>query len=490
MRREQNIFRELDWITIGIWLIMVVCGWFTIYAACFDFENYGVFDLSLRHGQQIIWIGISIVAAVIMLVFDTKFYSNIAPFFYLLMIIVLFVTIFVAPDVKGSHSWIQIGGFRMQPAEFAKYATALALSKYMSSYGYDVRKTKDFWLTALLIGAPMLIIIGQQETGSALVFAVFVLVLYREGLNGDFLIYGALAALFFVLVIRYNNLPQDPDALVLEQTGYTYVFFLAVLTGVFQIVRYTKDSLFLKVYLAVNIGIWVVCLIIKAAMPSKLSYTFISSLSFLTSAILFIFFSFIRRSKAYLLIVLFFVGTAGLCYASDYAFDNVLQPHQQIRIKVVLGLEDDPQGAGYNVRQAKIAIGSGGFAGKGFLNGTQTKLNYVPEQHTDFIFCTIGEEKGFIGTTGVILLYVIFILRLITLAERQRSKFSRIYGYSVACIFFFHFCINIGMVIGILPVIGIPLPFFSYGGSSMLAFTILLFTFIKLDTQRMDTLAA
>lgn len=490
MRREQNILRELDWTTIVMWLLMVICGWCSIYAACYDYENYGLFDLSLRHGQQFIWIGVSLVAAIIILVFDTKFFGNIAPFFYIFMVLVLIVTIFVAPDVKGSHSWIQIGGFRLQPAEFAKYATALALSKYMSSYGYDIRKPKNFWLTALLVGFPMLIIIAQQETGSALVFAVFILVLYREGLNGGFLIYGALTALFFVLVIRYNNLPQDPDAVLHEQYGYMIVFLLAVATGIFQIIGYTRNSVFLKVYLAVNIAIWTTCLIIKMVKPTLISYTAISTISFVASALMFFLYSVIRRSSTGLLIMLFFIGTAGLCYASDYAFDKVLQPHQQIRIKVVLGLEDDPQGAGYNVRQAKIAIGSGGFTGKGFLNGTQTKLNYVPEQHTDFIFCTIGEEKGFVGTTAVILLYVVFILRLIKLAERQRSNFSRIYGYCVACIFFFHFCINIGMVIGILPVIGIPLPFFSYGGSSMLAFTVLLFTFIKLDTQRMDTLAA
>lgn len=490
MRREQNILKELDWTTIAIWFTMVVCGWFSIYAACFDFENYEVFDLSLRHGQQLIWIGVSVIAAIIVLVFDTKFYGNIAPFFYIFMIVVLIVTIFIAPDIKGSHSWIQIGGFRMQPAEFAKYATALALAKYMSTYGYDVRKPGKFWLTMLLIGVPMLIIIGQSETGSALVFAVFILVLYREGLNGAFLVYGALTAIFFVLVIRYNNLPQPDDAVLFEQYGYFIVFLLAVIIGAFQIIKYTGDSIFLKVYISVNVVVWTVCLILKAAIPSLMSYTFISSLSFGISAFMFFLFSVIRRSWIYLFIVLFFAGTVGLCMASDYAFNKVLQPHQQIRIKVVLGLEDDPQGAGYNVRQAKIAIGSGGFFGKGFLNGTQTKLNYVPEQDTDFIFCTIGEEKGFFGATFVIVLYVVFILRLIALAERQRSKFSRIYGYCVASIFFFHFCINIGMVIGILPVIGIPLPFFSYGGSSMLAFTVLLFTFIKLDTKRMDSLAA
>lgn len=490
MRREQNILKELDWTTIILWFTMVVCGWFTIYAACYDFENYDIFDLSLRHGQQIVWIGLSMLAAVFMLVLDTKFYGNIAPFFYAFMILLLILTIFIAPDVKGSHSWIQIGGFRFQPAEFAKYATALMLAKYISSYGYDIKKTKNFWYTAMLIGAPMLIIIAQQETGSALVFAVFILVLYREGLNGGFLIYGALTALFFVLVIKYNNIPQSPDAVITEQYGYVIVFIMAVFIGIVQIARYTKDSLFLKIYVAVNVVIWTACLIVKALVPNIISYTLISVVSFSSSALMFLIFSVVRRSKVYLFILAFFIGTAGLCFVSDYAFDKVLQPHQQIRIKVVLGLEDDPQGAGYNVRQAKIAIGSGGLTGKGFLNGTQTKLNYVPEQDTDFIFCTIGEEKGFVGTTAVILLYVVFIMRLLILAERQRSKFSRVFGYCVASIFFFHFCINIGMVIGILPVIGIPLPFFSYGGSSMLAFTVLLFTFIKLDTRRMDTMAA
>lgn len=489
MRREQNILKQLDWTTIGIWFIMVVCGWFTIFAACYDFEHAEVFDMSMRHGQQLRWIGISICAAILVLAIDTKFYGNISVPLYILTLALLVLTIFVASDVRGSHSWIQIGGFRFQPAEIAKYATSLLLAKYMSSYGYNMKRQKDFLLTAIIIVVPMLVIIAQKETGSALVFAVFALVLFREGLNGDFLIYGVLCILFFVLVTRYNNIPPDPSAVVVEHYGYVVVFTLAVLVGLFLIFHYTNDSNMARVYAGVNVSIWVIGLILRFTLPSFMSFTIISYVSFGVSVLMFFIYAFIRRRSIYLLIILFFMGTAGLCFASDYAFNKILQPHQQIRIKVVLGLEDDPQGAGYNVRQAKIAIGSGGFWGKGFLHGTQTKLNYVPEQDTDFIFCTIGEEQGFLGTTAVILMYVFFIGRLIYLAERQRTKFSRIYGYSVASIFFFHFCINIGMVIGLLPVIGIPLPFFSYGGSSLLACTVLLFTFLKLDTRYTDTMA-
>lgn len=475
MRREQSILRELDWTTIIVWFVMIFIGWLTVYAACYDYEHPDLFDFSRRQGQQFIWMCVSSLLAIFILAIDTRFFGNIAYLFYALMIGILVVTIFVAPDVKGSHSWIQMGGFRFQPAELAKYATALCLAKFMSTYGYNMKRPRDFIITALIIGLPMLIIVAQQETGSALVFVVFILVLFREGLNGDILIYGALAILFFVLQLMF---------------GYSVVFTIAVIIGLPLIIHYTRDATLFKIYALMNTAIWAICLIIRLINVELLSYTVISIISLGASTLLFIIFAFIRRNKAYLAVVLFFIGTAGLCCGADYAFNNILQPHQQIRIKVVLGLEDDPQGAGYNVRQARIAIGSGGFFGKGFLNGTQTKLNYVPEQDTDFIFCTIGEEQGFFGCTIVVLLYVFFICRIILLAERQRTPFSRIYGYSVACIFFFHFCINIGMVIGLLPVIGIPLPFFSYGGSSMLAFTILLFTFLKLDTHRTDYMAA
>lgn len=475
MRREQNILRQIDWTTVAIWFIMIFIGWLTVYAACFDYEHPDLFDFSRRQGQQLVWMGISTLAAIFIMAIDTKFFGNIAYLFYLLMLGVLVATIFIAPDIKGSHSWIQVGGFRFQPAEFAKYATALCLAKFMTVYGYNMKRPRDFIITALIVALPMLIIVAQQETGSALVFAVFILVLFREGLNGDILVYGVLAVIFFVLQLMF---------------GYSVVFTLAVIIGLPLIIHYTRDGALFKTYAITNVAIWALCLIVKMIRSEFISYTTISMISLGASALLFIIFAIIRRSKVHLAIVLFFIGTAGLCFASDYAFNEVLQPHQQIRIKVVLGLEDDPQGAGYNVRQARIAIGSGGFFGKGFLNGTQTKLNYVPEQDTDFIFCTIGEEQGFLGSTLVILLYLFFICRIIWLAERQRTPFSRIYGYSVACIFFFHFCINIGMVIGLLPVIGIPLPFFSYGGSSMLAFTILLFTFLKLDTRHTDTMAA
>ncbi|MCQ2351144.1 MAG: rod shape-determining protein RodA [Paludibacteraceae bacterium] len=489
MRAEQNILKNLDWATIIIWFVMVMAGWLTIYAACYDYEHTRIFDMSMRYGQQLVWIAVASVFAILLIAIDTKFYGSIAIPLYVLMIGLLILTIFVAPEVKGSHSWIQIGGFRFQPAELAKYATALCLAKYMSSYGYNIKNSKNFLVTALIIGLPMLIIIAQQETGSALVFAVFILVLFREGLDGDFLIYGALAILFFVLVIKFNNIPLPPDAPIVEHYGYMIVFIIAVLTGIFLIFHYTGDIPMFNVYAITNASIWVLGIILKLIKADLLSYTLISEVSFAASALLFFIYAIIRRSRVHLRVILFFILTAGLCFAADYAFNNVLQPHQQIRIKVVMGLEDDPQGAGYNVRQAQIAIGSGGLTGKGFLNGTQTKLNYVPEQDTDFIFCTIGEETGFLGTTFIVLLYVVFISRLVYLAERQRTPFSRIYGYSVASIFFFHFCINIGMVIGLLPVIGIPLPFFSYGGSSMIAFTILLFTFIKLDTRHTETMA-
>lgn len=480
----------LDWWTIGLYLVLIFIGWCTIYAACYDYDNAEIFNFSANHGKQIIWISTALILGAIILTIDSKFYSNIAYLFYVLMIILLIATIFLATDTKGSHSWLNFGAFKIQPAEFAKYATCLCLSAFLSKSQIDLRRNKDLMLAMGIILLPALIIIAQSETGSALVFFSFFILLFREGMNGMILILGVFAIVFFILVLRYNNLPDAVVGVdVPELLGFILVFAIAVITALIFLKIYTKDKTCMLTFLGINIGIYAVGIILANFVPAVKTWYF-AALSIGVSIIFLFIWGMVMHRQTYLLISAFLMFSVALSGSADYAFNKVLAPHQQIRIKIVLGLEDDPQGAGYNVRQSQIAIGSGGLTGKGYLNGTQTKLNYVPEQDTDFIFCTIAEEWGFIGSTLFIIIYATLMLRLIFLAERQRSAFSRIYGYGILCIFLFHFFINLGMVTGITPVIGIPLPLISYGGSSLWGFTLLLFTFIRLDANRMEVLQA
>lgn len=485
MRQRDNILQKIDWLTVGLYVAMVVFGWFTIYAASYDFDNTQLFDFSMNPGKQLIWMGCALVVAVVVMLVDSKFYNNVAYVFYALMMLLLVLTIFIAPDIKGSHSWLRFGSFQIQPAEFAKYATLLCLAKFMSSYQFSLAHTRNLAIALVIIFLPAVIIIAQSETGSALVFIALLLVLFREGMNGIVLVLGALVALFFILVLRYNNLPDAPQTG--ELLGFIVTFAIAIVVACVFVHLYTRDNVFLKWLAGVNLFLWVAGGIVHAFVPAVL-LTWVAYGSMAVSMVMLCARSFVVKRKAYFLVALFLAGTVGLALTADYAFNKVLAPHQQIRIKIVLGLEDDPQGAGYNVRQSQIAIGSGGVLGKGYLNGTQTKLSYVPEQDTDFIFCTIGEEHGFVGSVLFIALYAFFMIRLIYLAERQRSAFSRIYGYGLVSVFLFHFFINLGMVTGITPVIGIPLPFISYGGSSLWGFTIMLFTFIRLDANRMEVL--
>lgn len=480
----------LDWWTIGLYLVLIFIGWCTIYAACYDYDNAEIFNFSANHGKQIIWISTALILGAIILTIDSKFYSNIAYLFYVLMIILLIATIFLATDTKGSHSWLNFGAFKIQPAEFAKYATCLCLSAFLSKSQTDLRRNKDLMLAMGIILLPALIIIAQSETGSALVFFSFFILLFREGMNGMILILGVFAIVFFILVLRYNNLPDAVVGVdVPELLGFILVFAIAVITALIFLKIYTKDKTCMLTFLGINIGIYAVGIILANFVPAVKTWYF-AALSIGVSIIFLFIWGMVMHRQTYMLISAFLMFSIALSGSADYAFNKILAPHQQIRIKIVLGLEDDPQGAGYNVRQSQIAIGSGGLTGKGYLNGTQTKLNYVPEQDTDFIFCTIAEEWGFIGSTLFIIIYATLMLRLIFLAERQRSAFSRIYGYGILCIFLFHFFINLGMVTGITPVIGIPLPLISYGGSSLWGFTLLLFTFIRLDANRMEVLQA
>lgn len=479
-KADDQIKGSVDWIIILIYFVLVFCGWFSIYGASYEYgSNTSMFDLSTRAGSQIIWIGISSVVGFILLKLDSNLYDVLAYLIYMFFICLLILTIFVAPDIKGSRSWLVItNSIRLQPAEFTKFAVALALARFMNSYNFKLMQPKNLFIVTTIILLPMLLIILQKETGSALVYTAFILVLYREGLPGFVLLSGICSIFLFVIGLKYSEI----DLGIITLGEFISILFIAlVCCGL--VISYQKDKITARnIILAIILTLGTSYLISTFITPVDWSYIGIFLFIVLVGYLVYL----AKRywNKKYLYIAMAAILGLMLVSSVNYVFTDVLQPHQQMRIKVSLGMEDDPMGAGYNVNQSKIAIGSGGFTGKGFLNGTQTKLKYVPEQDTDFIFCTIGEEHGFIGSVVVILLFLTLIVRLIFLAERQKTTFGRVYGYGVASIFLFHLTINVGMVIGLLPVIGIPLPFFSYGGSSMLGFTILLFIFLRLDMSR------
>lgn len=416
-RRERGLLENIDWTTILTYLALVIIGWISIYSAVYDEAHKSIFDLDARYGKQLVWIGVSLLIALFILVIDPKFFSQTSYLWYGVFIVMLLAVLAVGSETKGAKSWFGVGDFGIQPSEFAKATTALALAKILSGIDVDMKNLKTKFAAITIVAIPMLLVLLQNDTGSALVFLVFVLVLFREGLSLSVLIFGAAMVILFVLSLVIN-----PYVLI------SILFIIAIV--IWWLNRKRKLSIWLCLGL--------------------------------------------------------FVFAAGVVLSVEYVYDNALESHQKDRIEVLLGQKSDPKGVEYNVNQSKIAIGSGGLFGKGFLKGTQTKYNFVPEQDTDFIFCTIGEEWGFVGSVFVIGLYLSLMIRLVKMAERQRSKFSRVYGYCVTSILFAHFTVNIGMTIGLLPVIGIPLPFISYGGSSLMAFTLLLFIFIRQDASRMD----
>lgn len=477
---QTSIWKSVDWFTIILYVIMIIAGWFSICGASYDFDSLNFLDPSGRPGMQLIWIGTSVVLIFMIMMLDKNFFETFAYPIYGLIILLLIVTIFIAPDIKGSRSWLVItSSIRLQPAEFAKFATTLALAKFMNSYEFNLLKPKNFLITVCMILAPMICIILQKETGSALVFLAFALVLYREGMSGYVLLTSLCAIIFFIVELKYDSFIW----------GFTplgeFIVACIILAIICVMLRFVQNervlaNYFLGITVLMGIGAYI------ASQFWIFNFAWVAIGLIVAFSLFLILYSVKKIVWQYALLALFALISVGFLFSVDYVFNDVLEPHQQMRIKVSLGLEDDPAGAGYNVNQSMIAIGSGGFSGKGFLNGTQTKLKYVPEQDTDFIFCTVGEEFGFLGSFFVILVYSMFLLRLITLAERQDTTFGRVYGYSVVSIFFFHAIINIGMVIGIMPVIGIPLPFFSYGGSSLWGFTILLFVFLRVDSGRKE----
>ena len=466
---SDNMLKSIDWITICIYLALVIFGWFSVCGASYDYGEIDFFSFDTRAGKQLVWISCSLGLGFILLMLEDKLYDMFAYIFYGAMMLLLLVTPFLAEDTKGSYSWIKFGPVSLQPAEFAKFATALALAKFMNVYGFTMSKLKYSLPVTGMILLPMLLIILQRETGSALVYLAFF-----------FMFAGICAVVYFVVGIRFSQEMMADDC---TSVGEFSVLLLITILSALLVNSYCKKKPVVWYILGFGSGGTLLALLFSYyVIPFDITWFQYG----LCVALVFylIFLSMRERMRDYFYIALFAIGSVGFLFSADYVFENVLEPHQQVRIKVVLGMEEDLAGAGYNVNQSKIAIGSGGLLGKGFLNGTQTKLKYVPEQDTDFIFCTVGEEEGFLGSAIVLLLFMTLILRLIVIAERQHTRFGRVYGYSVLSIFLFHLFINIGMVLGLTPVIGIPLPFFSYGGSSLWGFTILLFVFLRIDSAR------
>ncbi|WP_395803404.1 rod shape-determining protein RodA [Daejeonella sp.] len=416
MNNQRSLFFNVDWPIILTYITLCIIGWFNIHAAVYDPSNPSIIDLDTNYGKQFFFIISAFIIGLAILLLDSRFFNTFSPIFYGITILLLILVLIIGRNVGGNQAWIPIGNFRLQPSEFAKFATCLMLARYLSSGTIKIQDIKTQLFAAFIILIPTALILLQPDAGSALTFSSLILVLYREGLSGYFLLIEGLAIILFILTVLYNK--------------------YLVLTGVL-----------------IAAGTWVY---------------------------------FNRKSRNMIKVtgwgVLFSVL---FIFSVDFAYNKILKPHQRNRIDLILGKVDDPRGIGYNLNQSKIAIGSGGLWGKGYLQGTQTKYDFVPEQSTDFIFCTVGEEWGFAGSFIVVILYLFLLMRIVNIAERQRSSMSRIYGYGVASILFFHIFINIGMTIGLIPVIGIPLPFLSYGGSSLWSFTILLFILLKFDSNRM-----
>ena len=419
MTSRNNIVGKIDWPLLLMYLALVIIGVSTIYAAAYNENHPNIFDMSQHYGKQALFLGVSVFMGLIIMLIDAKFFNTFAYVIYGLSILTLFYVLVAGSTIAGSKSWIQIGGFSFQPSEFAKFGTALAVAHYLGGINTDFSKLKTQMIAYAMVLFPMMLVLMQGDTGSSLVFLVFILVFYREGMSGNILLIGLAAVVLFLLTLYFS-----------------------------------------KWYVLIGLVVLFIMLMF-----------------------------FIERSKKNIWkMIAVFAVSAMFVFSVDFFFYQVLKQHQRNRINIILGIEKDTRGVGYNLHQSKIAIGSGGFSGKGYMQGTMTKYNFVPEQHTDFIFCTIGEEFGFMGSFVLLSLYLALLIRLILLAERQRSPFSRIYGYAIASIIFFHLMVNIGMTIGLMPVIGIPLPFLSYGGSSLLMFSLMFFVFLKQDANKMNIL--
>jgi rod shape determining protein RodA len=467
------LLNKLDWTTVGLYLLLVLIGWISIYSTVFNESHRSIFDLSQRYGMQLIWIASSIVLALIVMTVDHKFFSVFAYIIYGGVILLLVLILFAGTEVNGSRSWLVIGPLRLQPAELSKVAASLALAKLISRHNFKIHNFANLMRIGFITGLPALLIFMQHDTGSALVFSALLIMLYREGISGWLVSIALFTAVLFILAIIWEPL----SVLLLLWMISLLVFALL-------------NRNFTGAIIAGGLSTGLYFLLAKIVLPYFDLHDFFPDRLFLLLCVATLavgaIFALKGKMRRFWPILLFFVGSVAVASSVDYVFDNMLKPHQRVRIEDMLGLQEDLQGAGYNVHQSKVAIGSGGIAGKGFLQGTQTRYNFVPEQSTDFIFCTIGEEWGFLGTLLVMAIYVMLLTRIIRIAERQRDLFARIYGYCVMSILTFHVMINIAMTIGLAPVIGIPLPFISYGGSSLWAFTLMLFILLKFDAVRWD----
>ncbi len=464
---RSKVLQNIDLITLLLYLLLVTAGWLNIYSSSYDGSS---FSFSSRYGKQLIMIFINIIFLLGILFLEGHIIPTISYYIYGIIVLLLVLVLFIGDKTGGSRSWFIIGSFKLQPAEFAKVATAMALAKFAGREGFKIMHNfKDFFILMMIIGFPALLILLQGDAGSALVFSAFIFVLYRQGLPFYvlFIIFIEILVFISVFFISLNVL-----LIILIITALIVYFVLTgnkretvyggLLIAALSMSGFMYDVFWLKnipahIILSISVFIVAVFKMIKTFNKGKITQFVLP------------------------LLLLFYIGSA---YSVDYMFYNVLREHQRTRINVLFGIEKDITGVGYNVHQSEIAIGSGGFSGKGYLKGTQTKFNFVPEQDTDFIFCTVGEEWGFAGTSGVIIVFTILLFRIMKIAERQKSVYSRIFGYSLASVLFFHYAVNIAMTIGLAPVIGIPLPFFSYGGSSLFAFSVFLFVFLRLDAER------
>ncbi len=473
MNREINIWKRIDKVTVVIFLLMVAMGWLNIYAAVYNEEHKEILDFSQRYGKQFLWIIATIVLAIFIVIIDTRFWLFFAYFIYAGISLMLLLVLVLGKEINGARSWFEIAGLSLQPSEFAKFGTALALASFLGSRRMDLKRISVLLQASAIIIFPAVLIALQPDMGSTVVFFSLFIVLFREGMSPYIFISGILMGVLFFLTLLVNNFYLE---LILVFIASAFIWFI------------TRKWKIAAAGIGMFAGITGILYLGNTYLLKSLTNEMVLLTGLLLTGLVFIMFIIARKNSSVLIVYLFLLGSILFINSVDYVFNNMLQSHQKERVEIMLGIKSDPRGTGYNVTQSIISIGSGGFTGKGYLQGTQTKFKFVPAQSTDFIFCTVGEEWGFLGSLVVTGMYLFLLLRLVWMAERQRSAFSRIYGYGVVSVFFIHIIINVGMAVGLLPVIGIPLPFFSYGGSSLWGFTILLFIFLRLDASRAEYL--
>jgi rod shape determining protein RodA len=473
MKRSVNIWNGIDKTAIVLFLLLIIMGWINIYAAVYNEEHSGMLDFSQRYGKQFIWIVASLVLAIFIVIIDNRFYFFFSWFIYGACMLLLGLVLIFGKEINGARSWFEFGGLSLQPSEMAKFGTALALASYLNTKRQDLTRLSVILPAIAILLFPAFLTILQPDMGSAIVYFSLFIVLFREGMSPYIFVSGLLILILFFLTLLTNNLHLTVVLIFIA------AFLLWFATRKWKLVLFGTG-----IFVTITGGLYLLDHYVIKSLGTEL----VIFISLILSGVVYAFYIYNKRAVSLLIIYLFLIGSILYVNSVDYTFNNFLKPHQRERVDILLGFKSDLHGTGYNVNQSIISIGSGGFAGKGFLQGTQTKFKFVPKQSSDFIFCTVGEEWGFLGSGIVIGIYLFLLMRLIKLAERQRSDYSRIYGYCVVSILFTHIFLNIGMAIGLVPVIGIPLPFFSYGGSSLWGFTILLFIFLRLDASRTEYL--